>query len=199
MNNGTKSCDNKVALGGDVRKVKEAVRNGESFLQKTYSTVSISNEPDKYRTRYVVMRAGERAYHRGETDTSSSAIYLSDNDSTATVIHEWGHAIEYQNPSIGRAARAFLERRVGGEPAQKLNDVVSHGGYRDDERGRSDRFVEAFGKDRAWYVGKDYGGRATEIMSMGMEQLYNDPAGFAKADPEFFEFVIGVLHGRIRG
>lgn len=33
----------------------------------------------------------------------------------------------------------------------------------------------------------------TEIVSMGVEKLYTDPMGFAKRDPEYFQFVCHIL------
>ena len=33
---------------------------------------------------------------------------------------------------------------------------------------------------------------------MGLELLYNDPYNFAKADPEFFDFIMGLLDGELR-
>ena len=69
-------------------------------------------------------------------------------------------------------------------------------GYRPDEIGNEDGFRDAFG-DRAAYVGKDYGRRATEIVSMGLEELYRNPAVFAGNDPEYFKFTVGLLRGTL--
>jgi hypothetical protein len=44
-------------------------------------------------------------------------------------------------------------------------------------------------------VGKDYGGRATEIVSMGIQLLFNDPVSFAESDPDYFEFMLRSLRG----
>jgi hypothetical protein len=35
-------------------------------------------------------------------------------------------------------------------------------------------------------------------VSMGLEQLHRDPVKFAKDDPEYFNFVMGALHGDTR-
>jgi hypothetical protein len=172
---------------------KNRLEESERFL-----TSSIKNTGElSTDVLYDSLDNGGRAFHKPSAGAYKSILNLAADTNSATVIHEWGHALEHQNPGIGRAAQAFLDKRVGGETSVKFNDVVG-GGYSDDERGRSDGFAAAFGR-HAHYVGKDYGGKATEIMSMGMELLYKDPIHFAKADPEYFEFVVGVLHGRIRG
>lgn len=38
-------------------------------------------------------------------------------------------------------------------------------------------------------MGKDYGKDASEIFSMGMEEMSRDPIGFAEKDPEMFDFI----------
>lgn len=43
-------------------------------------------------------------------------------------------------------------------------------------------------------MGKYYKGH-TEIISMGLELLYDDPIGFAERDPEYFKFLTGILNG----
>ena len=66
------------------------------------------------------------------------------------------------------------------------------------ERGRKDRFDAFFDQREAYYCGKDYGPRATEIISMGLEALYVDAIGFARKDPEYCKFILGVLSGALR-
>ena len=47
-------------------------------------------------------------------------------------------------------------------------------------------------------IGKAYNDQATEVVSMGLEQLHRDPSGFAKDDPEYCSFILGVLDGSSR-
>ena len=88
---------------------------------------------------------------------------------------------------------------VGAEKPQKLKDLFPDLNYGDDEVGRKDRFDAAFpdGPD-PWYVGKDYPKGGTEILSMGLQKLIEDPVGFAKVDPEFCKYVLGCLDGSLR-
>lgn len=44
------------------------------------------------------------------------------------------------------------------------------------------------------YVGKIYpGDRYTEMLSMGLERLYNNAALFAREDPEYFNLILQLV------
>jgi hypothetical protein len=79
-----------------------------------------------------------------------------------------------------------------------LRDVAPHANFRDDEEGRKDKFDNVYDELSAYYVGKDYGQGATEIVSMGLELLYNNPILFAKKDPEYLKYILGILDGSLR-
>ena len=122
-------------------------------------------------------------------------IYLKEAENPQTAVHEWGHQIERSIPGVRAATAEFLAHRVGSEPLRKLRDVMK-GRYDADEEGREDDFGKAFGDER-WYVGKHYRD-ASEVISMGLEKLYTDPGGFARKDPEFCTFILGILDGSLR-
>lgn len=132
-------------------------------------------------------KAGSRSYAAG------NHIAIGRYAGTETVIHEIGHVLE-RDPKFAELAHGFLSKRCGGE--------VPHVMYRSQrgkkiEYGREDRFGDAFG-DSAGYVGKHYDHGSTEIFSMGLEKLYTDPVGFAKKDPEYFNFMVGAMSGKIK-
>ncbi len=143
--------------------------------------------------RQIPADQDQRANHSG------GAINLTKDTDHATILHEIGHALEYRYPAAAEAARAFYKGRVKDEPLVSFRDKFG-GGYKDGEVGAKDGFEAAMGGDesRAYYAGKFYQHGATEITSMGLEQLYRDPVAFAKADPEYFHFVTGMLNGRLR-
>ena len=66
------------------------------------------------------------------------------------------------------------------------------GGYEQDEIGAKDGF-----RDR--YVGKFYGSgnSANEVLSMGMQYLFQDPIAFWKESPEHFRYTLAAIHGLI--
>lgn len=164
--------------------LKEAASFVGSLTERAgLGTLSVAGAP-------VPKRGDGRAYY----EVGKATVRLG-SSGVATAVHELGHMLEDLVPGWGAAAKEFLEYRTAGEALTPLADVLA-GDFAPDELGRSDRFADAFG-DRAYYVGKDYEG-ATEITSMGLEQLYRDPASFAAADPEFATFLIGLLKGAFR-
>ena len=127
-----------------------------------------------------------------------------------TMSHELSHLLEADRPTFSRAA-AFLSRRTAGDPIEVIN---ARG-----DLGRSDRFRDPWGHAEGYpgrvYPASDKPGwnratlqgapdhpaatregdrgavdvRATEVLSMGMEWMWADPAGFAASDPEYFDFI----------
>lgn len=112
-------------------------------------------------------------------------LFLSGNNKRdSTVVHEMGHWLEAISPEVKRAALDFYNRRTKGEPLKSLGPS-----YDANERTRADNFIDP-------YMGKDYKGKATEIISMGAEFLFRDPLTFARQDPEYFDFMYNLLRGR---
>ena len=140
---------------------------------------------------------------------------LDPTDKHRTFVHEFGHQIEHGNPEARSLTEDFLRSRIGASEAESLKERFPTAAYRDDERGLPDDFAKAFaatgeGADesmrRAYYTGKDYRSKdreamkmktPTEVLSMGMELMYRDPIRFAKADPEWFDLVSGIVTGRL--
>lgn len=116
-------------------------------------------------------------------------------DITETNAHELGHWLEYNRVGLLKASKEFADYRCGDEP---LVDMGRQRGIRSmyGEMGRKDNFDRAIPEYAAYYVGKDYRGSATEVVSVGLEYLYKDPVKFMKKDPEYALFVIRALQGR---
>lgn len=125
-----------------------------------------------------------------------SGIYLTDKHGVKVFVHELGHHLEKDLRDVQQMANEFLEMRLArsGTKNVKMADVCPECGYRDDEIGNEDDFRKLFG-DNAPYVGKRYSDGSTEVISMGLEKLYEDPIKFAETDPEYFDFIVGVLRG----
>jgi hypothetical protein len=105
-------------------------------------------------------------------------------DGWAVALHEMTHRMEYTvgNGKIVRLETEFYRRRTWGEELSWLGP-----GYGKEEKTRRDNFASP-------YMGKDYGGGAWEIMTMGTESLFYDSHNMAN-DPDFRQFVLGVLLG----
>lgn len=115
-------------------------------------------------------------------------IYMADQAGADTYTHEAGHFLEDMHREALKASKDFLEFRTEDEPIKKLNQVVKASGYRDNEVTREDKFINP-------YIGKDYGGSATEVMSMGLQYLHKDPVELLTKDPGMFEHVVNVARG----
>jgi hypothetical protein len=142
---------------------------------------------------------------RAQYEAGSQVIFTKLGGGPVAVVHEYGHHLEYRVPGVKEAAQKFLQERVGDEPFVKLREKFPESMLRENETGRKDDFDRAFGTavgempHRPYYVGKVYADGATEVVSMGLEKLYADPIKFAKNDPEFFNFTMGMLGGEHRG
>lgn len=136
----------------------------------------------------------QRAYYYVRSGTVHLSAYANDK----TAIHEIGHHLETTMPGVRAAVQAFQDHRCGESEYVKMSDLVPSAGYSPYEITREDKFGPALGEVGGYYAGKRYPDGDTEILSMGVEKLYEDPVGFAQADPEYFAFVLGILRGDVR-
>lgn len=102
-------------------------------------------------------------------------------------LHEWGHAME-DVPIVSALQHEFYTRRTFGFPIERLRNIYPLRGYDIHEKTRRDRFVDA-------YMGKLYGGRRYEIVSMGLEYVFFNPKEIWRKDPEYVKFILGLLLG----
>ena len=109
-----------------------------------------------------------------------------------TLMHEYGHSIEYYVPKIKKACGDFLYTRTLGERLVKLSDVVVNGGYDYDENTTVDHFMSA-------YTGKRYADGSTEILSMGLGYIGSEwsTTDLMLEDPEYLGFIVAVAAGKI--
>ncbi len=122
-------------------------------------------------------------------------VALAASNTVGVGVHEYAHCLEFQIRDGVERSKEFLDHRCGAEPFTNLSDKF--GGFDSHEKGRKDDFDKAFPGAGAYYVGKHYA-HATEVLSMGVQKLYEDPGKFATADPEYFKFVVGMLNGDLR-
>lgn len=124
----------------------------------------------------------------GRANASGNIINITSKEPVEIYIHESMHWLERVNPKMLANSLAFLEYRTKGEEAQSLKKLTKVN-YRANEYAKPDNFFDA-------YCGKIYD-NATEIMSMGIQRLFEDPKDFMEKDKEYFDFVIANLQGKI--
>lgn len=120
----------------------------------------------------------DRGYYNGWQIAISGDYYSGQFE---TAIHELGHRFEdVKKSSIVAQETEFYKKRTAGESLEWLGR-----GYGRDEKTRRDQFLHS-------YMGKDYGGSAYELVSMGFEYAYTDPVQLAK-DPDMQQWILGML------
>lgn len=124
----------------------------------------------------------------GRANAAGNIINITSKDSIGTYIHESMHWLEKVNPEMLANSMAFLEYRTKGEAEQNLKRLTKIN-YKASEYAKPDKFFNP-------YCGKVYD-NATEIMSMGVQRLFEHPKEFMEEDKEYFNFVIANLQGKI--
>ena len=147
-----------------------------------------------------------RLTKRGRAFASGDSIHVDTNESTGVIIHEIGHVIEHSRGSAYRAKRlAFFEDRTRGDELKKLADLHPGSFYSDDEVVKLDRWVDEYmGKvykhDGTRWPPSDPNGielSSSELISMGVQLLYEAPRLLIAKDPEFFDFIVSYLRGAL--
>lgn len=146
----------------------------------------------------LVDSTGRRLLTGAKIDEGIS-IYSSGKRAT-TAYHEIGHMVEFFNSDLVRLEREFVASRTKGEKATKLADLFPGWNYRANEVTKKDDFISP-------YIGKDYGDHATEVLSIGLESIFEPGNGHIQSinadgtrvikkitdDPEYLNFIIGLI------
>lgn len=142
---------------------------------------------------YRVTRAPGRAFYSPATNS----INQDPKNKTDVYVHEIGHAIEAAYPDVQERCIEFLEYRAKNDSPEKLSDLTGIKAYRANEIAFKDNFTDLEGNPQP-YIGKIYktsDGKydGSEILSMGLQYMYEDAAAFAARDPEYFNFILSIM------
>jgi lambda family phage portal protein len=181
------------------------------------------NTHDESLSKPITYSGASRAHSVGRTiefvDGTRSAnltgIVINKQTTLSTILHEYGHQVENGSPEAHDLCSDFLKKRTSGEKVERYQRVFKGYGYGKDEEGSPDDFEKTFKavvpeadtKNKAYYTGKKYKERpfgasskylaSSEVYSMGIELLHENPIKFAQADPEWFDLVSGIATGRL--
>ena len=127
---------------------------------------------------------------RSAFDSEDDLIKLGTGSGQRTMVHELGHWFENRVPGAQKKAYAFWQARTAGEEHVSLAKITGMR-YRGTETTRPDKFFDP-------YVGKIYPSKSkgkigTEIISMGIEAMFDNPAKFARADPGHFDLIWSLI------
>jgi hypothetical protein len=152
--------------------------------------------------RYFENQPEQRAFFQG-FGKKPPYVELSKADVRLNIIvHELGHWLESVSPETRKLVKQFLKRRAGKEAPQMLSKLTGNSRYENDEFAVKDEFaVPYIGKyypepSLAWKPGMPFDWEdayASEVISMGLQYMYENPAYFAQRDPDMFDFIFDVL------
>ena len=173
----------------DLVQTERKLANSMEIFQNSLSEKNAQIIKDgNYHKNAEVLMGNSRAHY----DNSIKRIVIGPRVPESTILHEYAHALEYASPSVARKSSKFLWKRTRGEKVEKLSIITGNPSYRDNEVAFRDEFISRGGSA---YMGKDYMGiPATELVTMGIERLLASPATFRRDDPEYFNFMIGILN-----
>lgn len=175
----------KISEWAPSRSAADAAKKGLAFVK------SIANNVGDHQLTLVNPISGRSFYFKSD-DADGNLIALSNAPDPATVAHEMGHFIEKNKKGVKEKASEFLKYRTEDTPIIDIGTLPG-GSSMEGEKVHLDSFGKAMDPISAAYAGKIYAGGSTELVSMGLENLYRDPAGFAKKDPEYCQWIIGIL------
>jgi len=175
--------DSKMSLEASTgsKRVDVSINSGLDFVNKVFTGAPTS-------PKYKVNKG-----YDSRPGYSNGKIFMPHMTNPENSVHEIGHFLEDNVPGVLDATREFASRRFGDEKPQRLVDVYPDAGYDAIEMGRKDNFDKLL-PTTAYYLGKEYPD-GTEILSIGLEYLYRDPVYFAQKDPDYFDFIVGILDG----
>jgi hypothetical protein len=128
-----------------------------------------------------------RDYYRPGTNR----IWMNAKSDSDVVVHEMGHWLEDRSTATQDLRKAHVAARTVGERAQRLSSLKPGYRFGRDEIALKDEFIDP-------YVGKVYGSRAgssSEVISMGLQEMYRNPWALARDDPRLFDFIYDLLQG----
>lgn len=175
---------------------KKAMGEANKFIQSVLSNDALKTRGEQ--VKYKVDQIKPTDEQRASYTQASQMVNASVGMPIKTMVHEIGHHLEHIIPGAFDLAKLFLDKRVGtkNKPV-RLEDKLPGHGYKPYEYSMGD---DDFGKlfnnpALAFYIAKIYS-NATEVISMGLEMLYENPIKLAHTDPDLFKFIVGILRGK---
>lgn len=175
-----------------------------------YFRLIVGDHPDlkglQIGMRYFENQPNQRAFFK-EGNNSPSYVELSGVDVVPEVVtHELGHWLESVSLQSRIRVGKFLKRRAGKELPKRLSQLTGDPRFEDHEIAVKDKFITP-------YIGKYYSRYshaaasswklgtlpdwevmyASEVISMGVQYMYENPARFAQEDPDMFDFIFDTL------
>ena len=161
--------------------------------------IPLGPRPFQYTNSTATTVRSRMANHRGVQEIQPRHGIIATNAvELDSALHEFAHRVQHALPSLDELFQAYYAQRTANEPLQRLAHLLPTHGYRQHELARPDRFFHPYvGR---WYppfqsASQPFG--ALEMMTVSLDHLLAGNAARMRdlmaADPEFAQFVIGVL------
>ncbi|WP_071131356.1 minor capsid protein [Enterococcus timonensis] len=185
-------------------KTKSQLQEAFSFYPKQWANYIADNDKKIFAGKSTrgffshEMVTAKANFLSGTKRGDGISIYSSGTRKT-TAYHEIGHMVDHFNSNLIRIEKDFIAKRTAAENFTRLNVIFPYNGYGNNEVTKKDNFISP-------YIGKDYGNRATEVFSMGLESIFEPEDGFVKGiengeaiyakitdDMEYLHLIIGLI------
>ena len=149
----------------------------------------------------------KRSSHQPRPDGSSN-LFMDKNVPVSTHIHEWGHMVEMQDRNKLEKSINFLHQRTKDDKKMmRLKDVPGYSYYHPSEISMIDKFQNAYTGRIYSFKTPEWGDMrmvpnpmpqalksgpylsSSEISSMGLQAMYQNPIKFMTEDEGFFRFI----------
>jgi hypothetical protein len=175
-----------------VRATSQLTEIGKELENQINKIVNKKIAPNK--TLDLFDTDSSRSFFDPKTNTLNMAEDVLLEHKTHKLFHEAMHWLEHNDSSVLNKSVAFLEYRTKGEEIKKLSELTGNNKYKVNEIAKKDHFFSPYCGKIYKYNDEYY---ATEILSKGLEEIYTNPLEFYNNDKEYFNFVIGVLQGKL--
>jgi SPP1 gp7 family putative phage head morphogenesis protein len=179
--------DDGMKVDFETRRITSSRTKGDVDTARRFlETIVSKNVGRKTRTHIYPITGNERSFFR------KGSIHLARNGRVKDIVHEFGHKLEDINDNVRNAAQEFLRKRALEDPdgLRSLNDIVGTNKFNPAESAWKDKFLSP-------YMGKYYSDGSTEIISKGLELMWQDPMRLMTKDPEYFDFIVDIIRGHI--
>ena len=164
--------------------VQSSVKQGGTFVTKIIDSHNI--EIDRPLPTIVTKEK------RGSYDQKNNILDIGRQGfADHTTVHELGHFIEDNHDGIKQQCKAFFEKITEGQEIRSLKVDYPKSGYGDDEMYKPPKEGIKLPTPYATKINSD----GTELLTVGLEELYRDPVGFSRDYPEYFDFIISTIRG----
>ena len=153
------------------------------------------------------------------SNAKDTEVFMTLNHDAETAVHELGHILDAQTSTVTNDSNYNLPTAAELASGQTLTVDTAQASYyhmvnRSQPPSKNQDLGTIFfeprmrGEKRRVQIGTEfyhpytsrdytrwYGVRASEVLTMGMEGLFNNPLHLAANDPELFDFTINVIRG----